>query len=183
MNDAADNGGRATDAPPADDFDPGFSQGANGEGWGDYVVPAFIFVFCGVVSYICLTFDEALPLIVGHSMQPRVFPMFLMAVIAVLNLGLIAHVLKTPLSKRDWEPPVTWGSAVLMALFWALAEYVDMMLGLIVCMFLLCLLWGERRIWVACLVSIGTTAIIFFSFDQILEVRFPRGILTDPYYG
>lgn len=169
--------------PPADDFDPGFGQGEKGEGWGDYVVPAFIFLFCGVITAVSMTLDEALPLIVGHSMQPRVFPIFLMALIAVLNLGLIAYVLKAPLSRRDWEPAVTWATVALMGVFWALAEFVDIMLALIVVLFTLSIVWGERRIWVACLVAFGTTALIFFSFDLILEVRFPRGVLTDRYYG
>ena len=152
-------------------------------GWGDYCVPAAIFIFCAVVTYISLQLEEALPLIVGDSMQPRVFPIFLMAVIAVLTLVLIVQILNKPVSERGWEPWQTWASAALMALFYVLTEQVDMMLALIVCMFTMCLVWGERRLWVAFLVAFGTTAAIFFTFDQVLEVRFPRGLLTDPYYG
>jgi len=152
-------------------------------GWGDYVVPAAIFLFCGVVTYLSTTFEEALPLIVGHSMQPRVFPIFLMAVIAVLNLALIARLIRTPASRRDWEPYQTWATAVLLGVFYVLTEAVDMMAALVVVMFALCMVWGERRWPVAALVALGTTAAIFFSFDLLLEVRFPRGLLTDMYYG
>ena len=175
---AANDDSRAADAPPGDS-----SVDRRGLGWGDYFVPVVIFVFCGVVSYISTTLEEALPIIVGHSMQPRVFPIFLMIVIAVLNLGLIARILNNPISRRDWEPRQTWISAVLMGVFYFLTEEVDMMLALVVVMFTLCVVWGERRWWVAALVAFGTTAIIFFTFDLVLEVRFPRGLLTDAYYG
>lgn len=154
-----------------------------GLGWGDYCVPVAVFVFCGVVTYFSLQLEEAIPLIIGHSMQPRVWPIFLMILIGVLNLALIVQILAKPASRRDWEPHQTWLSAVLLGVFYFIATYLDMMLGLMVVMFTLCIVWGERRWWVALLVAVGTTAVIFFSFDQILEVRFPRGILTDPYYG
>ena len=154
-----------------------------GLGWGDYCVPIVVFVFCGLVTFFSLQLEEALPLIVGHSMQPRVWPIFIVAIIAVLNLVLIVQILAKPASRRDWEPNQTWLSAVLLGVFYFIATHLDMMLALIVVMFTLCIVWGERRWWVALLVAVGTTAAIFFSFDQILEVRFPRGILTDPYYG
>lgn len=171
---------RAVETPsgPAADAVP-----PEGKGWGDYVIPATVFVFCGVVSYICTTFEEALPVIVGHSMQPRVFPIFLMVLIAVLNLGLIVQILSKPLPHRYWEPRQTWMSVVLMGVFYLLTEYVDIVLSLIVVMFTLCVVWGERRWWVAALVAFGTTALIFFGFDLLLEVRFPRGLFTDWYYG
>jgi putative tricarboxylic transport membrane protein len=155
----------------------------SGLGWGDYLVPVFIFAFCAVVIYISTTFEEAVPIIVGHSMQPRVFPIFLMIVIGVLNLALIAQVLSRPASRRDWEPYQTWATGVLLGVFYLIASYVDMILALIVVMFALCMVWGERRWWIAALVALGTTAFIFFSFDLILEVRFPRGLLTNWYYG
>ncbi len=183
MTDIPDKG-RAAEAPPGfGDDDDIAADAADVKGWGDYVVPIFVFVFCGVVAAISLTLDEALPLIVGHSMQPRVFPIFLMAVIAVLNIGLVVHVLRNPPSRRRWEPPVTWISAALMVVFWALTEFLDMMIALVVVMFLLSIAWGERRLWLAAALALVTTATIFFSFDLILEVRFPRGILTDRYYG
>jgi len=182
MNADANERSRTAD-PPSGDVFPAEPEPEAGRGWGDNCVPAFIFLFCAVVTALSLTFEEALPLIVGESMQPRVFPIFLMALIAVLNIVLILQVLRSPLSRRDWEPSVTWSSVALMGLFWFITEFVDMMAALVVVMFLLCLAWGERRIWVAALLAVGTTTIIFFSFDLVLEVRFPRGLLTDRYYG
>jgi len=116
-------------------------------------------------------------------MQPRVFPIFLMVVIAILNVALIFQIVRNPVSRRDWEPIQTWVSAGLLLLFFLLAKYLDMIVALIIVMFLMSIVWGERRIWVAAILALGTTALIFFSFDQILQIRFPRGLLTDAYYG
>jgi len=154
-----------------------------GLGWGDYCVPLAVFAFCGAVVHFSYRLEEALPIIIGHSMQPRVWPIFLMIVIGALNLLLIAQIVSQPVSRRNWEPYQTWASAVLMGVFYLIATELDMMLALIVTMFALCLVWGERHWWTAALVAMGTTAFVFFTFDLVLEVRFPRGILTDPYYG
>ena len=55
----------------------------------DWLVPALIFVFCAVVSYVALHLDTAPPIVIGEAMQPRSFPIFLMVLIAVLNAVLI----------------------------------------------------------------------------------------------
>ncbi|MEM7775036.1 MAG: tripartite tricarboxylate transporter TctB family protein [Pseudomonadota bacterium] len=149
----------------------------------DFAAPVVIFVFAAVVAYLTTTFEDASPLIVGHAMQPRNFPLFLMAVICVLNVVLIIQTVLRPPSRRDLEPWQTWLSMVVLGLFFILAAYADLFLGIIVSMFVLSILWGERRLWVSTLVSVATPAIIFFVFDQVLKVRFPRGILTNLWYG
>ena len=50
-------------------------------------------------------------------------------------------------------------------------------------MFVLSLLWGERRIWAAGILATVTPLAIFLLFDSVLKVRFPRGLLTNWYYG
>ncbi|MCA8926514.1 MAG: tripartite tricarboxylate transporter TctB family protein [Alphaproteobacteria bacterium] len=162
---------------------PSAETPARGVGWGDYGVPVVVFAFCGLVTHFSLQMEEALPIIIGHSMQPRVFPIFLMGVIAVLNLGLIAQILMSPVSRRDWEPYQTWATAVLLGVFYLLAVEVDLILAMAAVMFALSLLWGQRRWWVAALTALLTTGVIFFTFDLLLEVRFPRGLFTDWYYG
>jgi len=70
-----------------------------------------------------------------------------------------------------------------MLVFYGLTTYLDMFLALAVVMFIMCLVWGERRIWLAGLVSLVTPLTIFFLFDLVLQIRFPRGVLTNLYYG
>ncbi len=151
--------------------------------WFDLGLPVTVFVFCAAVIHLSMTFEEVPEIIVGDSMQPRVFPIFLMVVMGLLNIALILQITRTPPKRLELEPKVTWFSVVLMGVFYILAEHVDMMLALPAVLFCMCRLWGETRLWVAGLAAVITTCAIFFSFDLVLEVRFPRGVLTNIYYG
>ena len=84
MTDLRDSS-RAVETPPGADASDADQAVQKGLGWGYYCVPVFIFIFCAVISYVSSTFDEVLPLIVGDSMQPRVFPIFLMVLMAILQ--------------------------------------------------------------------------------------------------
>jgi hypothetical protein len=44
-------------------------------------------------------------------------------------------------------------------------------------------LWGERRLIIAALNAILTPVTLFLLFDKVLQIRFPRGIITNWYYG
>ena len=151
--------------------------------WVEWLVPVVIFVFCGIVAYLTTTFSKAPEIIVGDAMQPRNFPLFVVSVVAILNVVLIVQMLRTGPRPRNHQPPQTLMTGLLMALFYPGAVYVDMFLTLAVIMFAMCLVWGERRLWVAAMVALLTPAVIFFGFDLLLEVRFPRGLLTNLYYG
>ena len=154
-----------------------------GHGLADWAVPGIIFLFCAIVTYVATTLDEAAEIIVGDAMQPRVFPMFLMAVIAVFNIVLILQMLRSEPRTRPDLPWQTWVTGSLLAVFYVITVNLDMFLALAVVMFGMCLAWGERRIWAAAAVAIITPAVIFLTFDLLLRVRFPRGILTNIYYG
>lgn len=149
----------------------------------EWLVPLVIFAFCAAVAYMTTTFDKAPDIIVGDAMQPRNFPLFLVAVTAVLNVVLILQMWSAGARARDYQPPQTLITGILMALFWPGAAYVDMFLTFAVIMFVMCIVWGEKRLWVAALVAVITPVVVFFTFDMVLEVRFPRGLLTNLYYG
>ena len=147
------------------------------------VVPGIIIAFAAAVTWSSLQLELSPPMIVGHSMQPRVFPIFLM-VICVVLAGILAWQYRSePPEKVKLEGLRTWGSIALFVVFYVLTTYVDMLIATAVVVFLMCLLWGERRIYVAGLVGLVTPAVIFFLFDTVLRVRFPRGLLTNWYYG
>ena len=122
-------------------------------------------------------------MIVGESMQPRAFPIFLMVINLILVAFLCVQLVRNPPEPVQLEPFATWGSIILMVVFYALTVLADMFIGIAVCMFCMCLLWGERRLWVAGLLAVVTPLVIFFFFDAVLKIRFPRGILTNWYYG
>ena len=147
------------------------------------VVPAVIAAFSVAVIWASLQLDLSPPMIVGESMQPRAFPIFLMAVNLLLVGVLVGQIAREPPKPVPLEPVATWGSIALMPLFYVLTVWLDMFIGIAAVMFGLCLLWGERRIAVAGSLALVTPISIFLLFDTVLRVRFPRGVLTNWYYG
>lgn len=90
-----------------------------------------------------------------------------------------------------WRDPIritepfgskTLGTVLLMAGFVALCQ-LDLFLGLSAFAGSLALYWGERRLAFLLFVSIVVPVFVFMLFDQVFEIRFPRGILTNLWYG
>ncbi len=156
---------------------------AGGLTFSDWLVPLAVFVFCAVVIWLSLGLERANPIIVGHAMQPRAYPILLAVLIALLGVVLIRQILRTGHSRRSHIPYQTWLTMVTTAVFYAVGSHLDFFLGLACAMFLMSLVWGERRLWVAATIAIAAPVITFFVFDLALGKRFPRGILTNLYYG
>lgn len=148
-----------------------------------YIVPGVIAAFSLVVIWASLQLDISPPMIVGDGMQPRSFPIFLMILNLVLVAVLVGQLRRAPPKAIPLESFPTWGSLILLVVFYLLTTYVDMFIGIAVVMFLMCLLWGERRLVVAAAVALITPISVFLLFDKVLRIRFPRGILTNWYYG
>ncbi len=149
----------------------------------DLIVPGVITVFSFIVIYLSLQLDLSPPMIVGDSMQPRAFPIFLM-IINLILVGLLTYQFyQSPPDSIPLEPFQTWGSIILLVIFYGMTTGVDFFVAIAVVMFLMCILWGEKRILVALSASLVTPILIFVLFDQVLQIRFPRGLLLDWYYG
>ncbi len=146
------------------------------------VIPGVITAFSLAVIWAALQLDLSPPMIVGDSLQPRVFPILLMVINLVLAALLAIQYRKKPPKKIEWGGLHTWGSVALFVIFYPLTVYLDMLIAIAVVMFVMCLLWGERRIHVAGAVALVTPAAIFFLFDMVLRIRFPRGLFTNWYY-
>ena len=149
----------------------------------DWLVPVVIFAVCAAVIYFALQLDTAPAIIIGEAMQPRSFPIFLMVLIGILNVALILQLARGSRMPAPRHAPQTWVTMALMVVFYLLTVYVDLFVALMVVIFVMALAWGERRYWLAALTAIVTPVSIFFLFDLVLKVRFPRGILTELYYG
>jgi putative tricarboxylic transport membrane protein len=156
-----------------------------------YLVPVGLIVFCGLTYWQSTQFDRVPPILL-RGMQPADFPQMVL----LLIVGLCAILLFQAWRSGPPEPtvddgpediaqamsPSVWKTMGLFIIFAAIAP-IDLFLGLGV--FALCLtaVWGERRIWALLLVSTIAPLLIFFLFDQVFEIRFPRGLLTNLWYG
>ncbi len=147
------------------------------------IIPGIIAAFSLAVIWASLQLELSPEMIVGDSMQPRAFPIFLMVINLVLLVILAVQLQRQRPERVPLEPYPTWGSLALLGVFYLLTVSLDMFIGIAVVMFLMCLLWGERRIYVAATVALVTPISIFLLFDSVLRVRFPRGILMNWYYG
>lgn len=76
----------------------------------------------------------------------------------------------------------TVGSLVLLGVFGGLT-FIDLFLALGAVAALLAMFWGERRWHVVAGIGLMMPALIFLLFDQVFEIRFPRGVLTNLWYG
>ena len=147
------------------------------------VIPGIIALFSVVIIYLALQLRTSPPLIVGASMQPRSFPIFLMVINLLLVGIMIWQNLKNPPEPVKMEGPTTWISIGLFALFYILTTYADFFIAIAAVVFLLSVSWGERRLLVAGLVALTVPLTLFLIFDEVLKIRFPRGLLTNWYYG
>ena len=145
-------------------------------------IPCFLSVLSVIIIFLCLQFETAAPLIVGDAMQPRSFPIFLM-VINLLLIGVLQfQFFRKPPSVLKPETKQTWITISLFPLFY-LVTIIDLFIGIFVVMFIMGYVWGQKNIIINLVNSLLTPAIIFFIFDFFLKVRFPRGLLTNLYYG
>ena len=147
------------------------------------VIPGIIALFSVVIIYLALQLRTSPPLIVGASMQPRSFPIFLMVINLLLVGIMIWQNLTNPPEPVKMEGPTTWISIGLFALFYILTPYADFFMAIAAVLFLLSVSWGERRLHVAGLVALTVPLTLFLIFDEVLKIRFPRGLITNWYYG
>ena len=149
-----------------------------------YIIPLFLTLFSFAVIYLSLQLDTSPEMIVGDSMQARSFPIFLM-VINLLLVGILSlQFYKTYPKEIELEKFPTWSSMLLFVIFYIIILISgDMFVAIPIIMFLMGLTWGQKKIWVSLTNAIVTPLSIFLLFDYVLQVRFPRGWLTNIYYG
>jgi putative tricarboxylic transport membrane protein len=141
-------------------------------------VPFGIIVFCVWAYWLSTQFDRVPP-ILKRGMQPEDFPQLVIGLIVILSVFLIFRDRSKAPERLNKQVQMTMG---LLVGFLLIAE-VDLFLALAIFAAALTSLWGERRIWALLLVGIVTPLAVFFLFDGVFEVRFPRGLLTNLWYG
>ncbi|MET1414740.1 tripartite tricarboxylate transporter TctB family protein [Roseibium sp. HPY-6] len=143
-----------------------------------YAVPCGIIAFCLMAFWLTTQFDRVPPILL-RGMQPSDFPQ--MVLLLIMALSVLVMIFDRPIEHGPVVPNV-WASIGLFAVF-ALVVQIDLFLGLGVFAAALAWLWGERRAWGIGLVGVVSPALIFLLFDQVFKIRFPRGLLTNIWYG
>lgn len=143
-----------------------------------WAVPLVLIAFAVAAIYISTTFKK-MPPILKRGIQPSDFPQLICGLIIALTL-LMAW--RDPVRMTENVTRQTWLTFAAMSTF-ALLVQVDLFIALGSFAAGLSALWGERRIAVLAFVGLVVPAAIFFLFDFAFQVRFPRGVLTNMWYG
>lgn len=143
-----------------------------------WLVPLGIVVFCIAVVAVSTTF-ERMPPILKRGIQPSDFPQIVAGLIVALAL---LSLWREPIKVSEKLSGMTWGTIVLIAVF-SLVTLIDFFLALGVFAAGLSALWGERRVKFLGLVGILVPLAVFLLFDLVFDIRFPRGLLTNIWYG
>jgi len=143
-----------------------------------WVVSCAIIAFCLAAIWLSLSFDK-MPPILKRGIQPSDFPQMVCVAIILMTLYMFW---RDPVTVVEPMGSKTIGSIVLMFLFVLLTQ-VDLFLALALFAVALSIYWGERRVTRIAIVGLVVPVTVFFLFDQVFKIRFPRGLLTNLWYG
>jgi putative tricarboxylic transport membrane protein len=143
-----------------------------------WLVPLALILFAVVAIYISTTFKK-MPPILKRGIQPSDFPRLICGLIIFLSL-LMAWF--DPVKIQERVSRQTFLTVALVGMFVLLVQ-VDLFIALGAFAAALSFAWGERRIMALGLVGLVMPVVIFFIFDLGFRVRFPRGLLTNMWYG
>ena len=146
----------------------------------EFLIAVAVGLFGAWVLYLTTTFRQVPPML-SPGLLPQQFPQLLVCVLFLLCLILFVQSLSTAPKPKTKIPPIVYYSVGMIVLFCVLAT-VDLFLGFSIFFIGLALLWGERRVVPMVAVALLLPLGIFLLFDLVLEVRFPRGLLTSIYY-
>lgn len=145
------------------------------------VVAAALAIFAICWSF---TFKEVPPILI-RGFQPGAFPRLVAGLILILSV--LAWIEITRAQPDDYAPSrlpaAFWQSMLVLAIFTCLLMIGDLLFALMIATAGLSFAWGERRIAVLASLGIVAPVLVFLLFDQLFQVRFPRGFLIDLYYG
>lgn len=144
-------------------------------------VPLAVLLFCAYVAYLTTTF-ERVPKALVQGVQPADFPLLLIGVILLLTAVLVWQLIHNPDPPRSRLPATFFVTVGLFLAFASIAAWVDLFAGFAVFAVGLSLAWGERRPVPILAIAVVLPLAIFLLFDLVLEIRFPRGVLTSLYY-
>ena len=120
-----------------------------------------------------------MPPILKRGIQPSDFPQMVCVAIILMTVYMFW---RDPVTVVEPMGSKTRGTIVLMFLFVLLTQ-LDLFLALALFAAALSIYWGERSFKRIAIVGLIVPVTVFFLFDQVFKIRFPRGLLTNLWYG
>lgn len=143
-----------------------------------WLVALAIVAFCLAAIWLSLSFEK-MPPILKRGIQPADFPQQVCVFVILLTAYMVW---RDPVTVVEPMGRKTLGTIALMAVFVALCR-IDLFIALALFAAVLCVYWGERRPVYIAFVGLVVPIVIFFLFDLVFKIRFPRGVLTNMWYG
>ena len=142
------------------------------------LVSVVIIIVTITAIYISTTFKK-MPPILKRGIQPSDFPQLVCGLIIFLTILMSAF---DPVQKLESATRQTLYTFFAILLFICLVP-VDLFLSLGIFATVLAISWGEKKIARLCCIGLVVPMSVFFLFDLAFSIRFPRGILTNLWYG
>lgn len=147
----------------------------------DVLVALVVLVFCAAVFYLTTTFEEV-PSSLAQGMQPAAFPRLVLVVILGLSVIMVLETLGKRGEGRKRVPVMVYLTMLAMIAFLLINRWIDLFVAVVAFCIAVPLLWGDRRYLLVMAYAVLLPVGIFVLFSMVLEVRFPRGVITNLLY-
>lgn len=148
------------------------------------LAPIFVFAIVTILAMAWTVTFDGVPAMLVRSFQPAFFPQLVCASILVLAVvAAINDVRRGETNELSGIPAAFWATVGVLIVAGLLVVFVDFLMAMIVGAAGISAAWGERRITVLAGVGLVAPIAVFLLFNEALQIRFPRGVLLDIYYG
>ena len=151
---------------------------SNSTKFSNILVSIVIIIITITAIYISTTFKK-MPPILKRGIQPSDFPQLICGLIIFLTILMSVF---DPVKKLESVTRQTVYTFMAILLFVGLVP-LDLFLSLGIFATVLAIAWGEKKFARLCCIGIAVPVSVFFLFDLVFSIRFPRGVLTNLWYG
>lgn len=141
-----------------------------------------ILAICSLAIVLTYSFDSVPPPLV-RGMPPETFPRLVAGLTAALTLVSLLKEIRQGTGKASDLPAPFWPSLAAIAAFPLVAIQLDLLLAMSLFIALIMPVWGSRRPLLIASLALAAPLILFFVFGEMLDIRFPRGVIVNLIYG
>ncbi|HUP98625.1 MAG TPA: tripartite tricarboxylate transporter TctB family protein [Usitatibacter sp.] len=144
----------------------------------DVVVGAVALAACALAFGLTFKFSTTTPAAMMSGMGAEFFPRLVIAVMALLALGIMFGIGNPPMEKPERVPGVVWVTLAILGAYIAALEILGMWIASLVLMLVLGRMWGERSLVKLGIAAVALLAVLYFVFIRFLKGGFPEGLIA-----